>query len=547
MDIFKYRDDLLGDYASYVKGFLEVQDADLETFISTRLDGGVLWPEPLVQLNPAFLPGPTIDELVDQGKLDPTCKKIFRRGKTLENTEGSELRLHRHQATALECAQQGANYVLTTGTGSGKSLTYILPIVDHVLKSGSGNGIQAIVVYPMNALANSQLGEMEKFLGPGFPSGKPPVRFARYTGQEKDDVREEILQNPPDVLLTNYVMLELILTRPRERDHLIKAAEGLKYLVLDELHTYRGRQGADVAMLVRRLRETLKAKDLLFVGTSATMGSGATIAEIKTDVAAVASRLFGSKVEAGHVIGESLRRITAPISTSEPSSLEALRIRVQDPSFEVPTSFNAFCADPLAGWIETTFGLEEEPETRNLRRTTPKTLAQAGTELGKLIGLETTICSAAIQRWLLSGYKCEPDPFSGNRPFAFRLHQFVSKGDCWPRQSVQTARRSHGPCSPSTPSVPNRSMQNWRPRRRPSVPGLTSRLLSKMPFRAWVLGSALNGRVSGSTSRNAPRPFETPCPWMRTRFWSASKRLRLKRGCCSPAFIPFAKALPAMC
>jgi ATP-dependent helicase YprA (DUF1998 family) len=62
---------------------------------------------------------------------------------------------------------------LTTGTGSGKSLAYLIPIIDHVLNVGSGHGIQAIVVYPMNALANSQLGEMDKFLGPGFPPGKP--------------------------------------------------------------------------------------------------------------------------------------------------------------------------------------------------------------------------------------------------------------------------------------------------------------------------------------------------------------------------------------
>jgi ATP-dependent helicase YprA (DUF1998 family) len=205
MDIFQYRNDLLGDYASYVKGFLEVHDTGVEEFINTKLDGGFLWPEPLVQLNPAFLPGPTIDDLVGQSKLDPICKKVFRRGKTLENPAGSPLRLHRHQEQALAFAQKGANYVLTTGTGSGKSLTYIIPIVDHVLKNGSGKGVQAIVVYPMNALANSQLGEMEKFLGPGFPTGQPPVRFARYTGQENEEAREQILDNPPDVLLTNYV------------------------------------------------------------------------------------------------------------------------------------------------------------------------------------------------------------------------------------------------------------------------------------------------------------------------------------------------------
>ncbi|WP_005031678.1 DEAD/DEAH box helicase [Holophaga foetida] len=339
MDIFQYRDNLLGDYASYVKGFLEVQDADVEKFINTRLDGGFLWPDPLVQLNPAFLPGPTIEQLVKDGRLDPVCAQIFQRGKTVESPTGQTLTLHCHQEAALRCAEEGVNYVLTTGTGSGKSLTYILPIVDHVLKTGSGKGIQAIVVYPMNALANSQLGEMQKFLGHGFPADQPPVRFARYTGQDQE--RDEILNNPPDVLLTNYVMLELILTRPKERNHLVKAAEGLKFLVLDELHTYRGRQGADVSMLVRRLRETLKAKDVICVGTSATMGSGATIAEIREDVADVASRLFGAPVKPEHVIGESLRRITTPVDLADPAVQAALKARVQTPTFEMPEDFVA--------------------------------------------------------------------------------------------------------------------------------------------------------------------------------------------------------------
>ena len=429
MDIFRYREDLLGDYSSYVKGFLEVQDDDIEQFITLHLDGGSLWPEPLVQLNPAFLPGATIDELVDQGRLHPTCKEIFRRGKSVAHPMGATLRLHRHQEEALACAKKDVNYVLTTGTGSGKSLAYIIPIVNHVLKIGSGQGIQAIVVYPMNALANSQIGEMEKFLGPGFPEGKPPVRFARYTGQENEAERDEILNNPPDVLLTNYVMLELILTRPRERQHLIKAATGLKYLVLDELHTYRGRQGADVSMLVRRLRETLKAEDVLCVGTSATMGSGATIAEIKKDVAVVASRLFGSPVSADDVIGESLRRITQDFPMDDPGVMEAIRARVKDPSFEIPSTFEMFCQDPMASWVETTFGLEHEEGTGNLKRAHPKTLGQAGQQLAEKLGLEVGACTAAIQRWLLHGYKCDPDPESGNRPFAFRLHQFISKGD----------------------------------------------------------------------------------------------------------------------
>lgn len=102
-------------------------------------------------------------------------------------------------------------------------------------------GVKAIIVYPMNALANSQVGELEKFLRFGYGDGKEPVTFARYTGQERGEQRAAILRNPPDILLTNYVMLELMLTRPEERRKLVEAAKGLEFLVLDELHTYRGR------------------------------------------------------------------------------------------------------------------------------------------------------------------------------------------------------------------------------------------------------------------------------------------------------------------
>jgi ATP-dependent helicase YprA (DUF1998 family) len=100
------------------------------------------------------------------------------------------------------------------------------------------------------------------------------VRFARYTGQEKLDVKQQIQANPPHILLTNYVMLELMLTRPDEFAFVAHDQADLQFIVLDELHTYRGRQGADVAMLMRRLRERSGNPDLLCIGTSATMVSG---------------------------------------------------------------------------------------------------------------------------------------------------------------------------------------------------------------------------------------------------------------------------------
>lgn len=127
----------------------------------------------------------------------------------------------------------------------------------------------------MNALANSQREELEKFIeGCGLPDDLKPT-FERYTGQESDADRRRIAADPPDIILTNFMMLELLMTRQDGVDRdVIGNMKGLAFLVLDELHTYRGRQGADVAMLVRRVRERLGAEKMLCIGTSATMASG---------------------------------------------------------------------------------------------------------------------------------------------------------------------------------------------------------------------------------------------------------------------------------
>ncbi len=302
MNVFELRNRLVDDYKSYVSSFIQIRNNRIREHVDDQLNRGLLWPEPLIQLNPAFQPASSVDDLVDTGVLHKACKTIFRR-KREDDTDGSKLRLHQHQEDAIRVAQSGANYVLTTGTGSGKSLAYIIPIVDFVLKHGSGKGVQAIIVYPMNALANSQLGELEKFINLGFPDNKGPVTFGRYTGQESDDEKQQIMANPPDILLTNYVMLELILTRPDERKTLVNAAQGLRFLVLDELHTYRGRQGADVAMLVRRVRNALNATNLQCIGTSATLSSAGGFDEQRKGVADVATKLFGDTVLPANVIG----------------------------------------------------------------------------------------------------------------------------------------------------------------------------------------------------------------------------------------------------
>jgi ATP-dependent helicase YprA (DUF1998 family) len=115
------------------------------------------------------------------------------------------------------------------------------------------------------------------------------VTFARYTGQESDEERQRIIDNPPDILLTNYVMLELILIRSTEQG-LVRAAQDLGFLVFDELHTYRGRQGADVALLIRRVRELLAADDLRCVGTSTTIAGSGTYEEQRAEISDLATR-----------------------------------------------------------------------------------------------------------------------------------------------------------------------------------------------------------------------------------------------------------------
>ena len=189
MNVFSFRNQIIKDYSDYVSSFISIAQPRLDEFVKRCFSSGSLWPDPVIQLNPTFKPGKTVDELVGAGVLNAGCSQVFRRDKTAAVGRGEDHRFHQHQEDAIRKAKQGRNYVQTTGTGSGKSLSYIVPIVDHVLRAGSGRGIQAIIIYPMNALANSQFGELEKSLKLGFSDGKGPVTFERYTGQEDEETR----------------------------------------------------------------------------------------------------------------------------------------------------------------------------------------------------------------------------------------------------------------------------------------------------------------------------------------------------------------------
>ena len=320
--------------------------------------------------------------------------------------------------------------MLTTGTGSGKSLAYMVPIVDHVLRTrrDGGQRIRAIVVYPMNALANSQEEELRKFLSHGYPDGAGPVTFRRFTGQENDEQREEIRSHPPDILLTNYVMLEYILTRPFDQA-LVRAAEGLSYLVLDELHTYRGRQGADVALLVRRVRDACKATNLRCVGTSATLAGPGTFARAagrggeRSQAACSARRC---EPESDHrrdaTPGDYRRRPGGP-------RLPRAACLIASVPAQPPETYEETIADPLACWIERTLGIAFNEADGRYFRCVPRPLRGkdgAGALLAAATGLSEEVCLESLQAALLTGSRIRsPDGFS---VFAFRLHQFFSGG-----------------------------------------------------------------------------------------------------------------------
>src|SRR5262249_4978917 len=153
-------------------------------------------------------------------------------------------------------------------------------------------------------------------------------------------------------------MLELILTRPREKK-LTASATDLQFLVLDELHTYRGRQGADVAFLLRRVREVVAEAKMQCVGTSATLASRGTWAEQQSEVAQLATRLFGDIVERGDVIGETLRRATLPLRETNPEDVAALAAALTSRSKAVG-DFEELVNDPIARWVEGTFGVMPE-------------------------------------------------------------------------------------------------------------------------------------------------------------------------------------------
>lgn len=256
MDAFQLHSRVIENYRNYIKSFIDIKDKRIQRVVEKTLDDKGFIPEPLIQFNPSFATDRPLQYLVDKGKVHHELPAIF-----------GNYTLYRHQIDALEEGIDGNGFIVTSGTGSGKSLTYLATIFNNILQSGKDKpkGVKAILVYPMNALINSQEEEIKKYhinylksKSKGLPykgngksldtqikeledltGAKFPINYATYTGQYQGKQREEVEELDPDIILTNYMMLELIMTRKSEKWMRESMQHQLQYLVFDELHTYR--------------------------------------------------------------------------------------------------------------------------------------------------------------------------------------------------------------------------------------------------------------------------------------------------------------------
>jgi len=254
---------------------------------------------------------------------------------------------YRHQAEAFKrlstLHSPAEPTLITTGTGSGKTESFLIPVLDHCKRMGKP-GVKAVLLYPMNALATDQAERIDRYLA---DAGLAGVKAGLYIGDTPakgfNNVltdRTAIRRDQPDLLITNYKMLDLLLQRPEDLD--LWEGCDLAYVVVDEFHSYDGAQGTDVAMLLRRLAAAVGQAQpgnpmggICPVATSATLGEGGDSTEIRK----VAEQVFGVPFPAASVVGEDrlgvdefMKEIDYRLPVPSPQELAALPDPIADPS-----------------------------------------------------------------------------------------------------------------------------------------------------------------------------------------------------------------------
>jgi ATP-dependent helicase YprA (DUF1998 family) len=301
---------ITSSYRRYLRSLLQVRDPRIAAALDHEIThSDLLAKGPLLEATPPYAHGAALENLIQEGVLSPAFRKLDSEALPLGRP------LYAHQEQAIRKVAAGRNVIVATGTGSGKTESFLLPILNALSVEHTcgelGPGVRALLLYPMNALANDQMKRLRQVL-----ENAPHITFGRYVGDTKEGDKEaadafgrlnpgepmlpnELLSRkamraaPPNILLTNYAMLEYLLLRPADMD-LFEGNHGShwQFLVLDEAHVYDGAKAAEVAMLLRRLRDRVaRDRDLRCIATSATVGDKA------RDVTEFALRLFDARFE----------------------------------------------------------------------------------------------------------------------------------------------------------------------------------------------------------------------------------------------------------
>ncbi|MDQ1002706.1 hypothetical protein QFZ28_003106 [Neobacillus niacini] len=299
-------------YRDYLATTFPINDSRIEhEFLEELNKENHLSKGPYLEVTAPYKKGATIQELVKEGILSSFFLDMNQKELPKDRP------LYVHQERAIRKAALKENFVVATGTGSGKTESFMLPIQNRLFREIENGeltpGVRAIFIYPMNALANDQIKRLRSLL-----RDTPEITFGRYTGETENIERyalekfkaqnpgetklpnellsrNEMRQTPPHILITNYAMLEYLLLRPGDTVFFDGPySNNWNFVVLDEVHSYNGATGTEIGMLLRRLKDrTLKGKPyrgtLQCIATSATLGTGA---DVKKKVLQFAEQIF---------------------------------------------------------------------------------------------------------------------------------------------------------------------------------------------------------------------------------------------------------------
>lgn len=318
-------DKIRTDYRDYIASILSVKDPEITKLAHAAVQHTQFIKGPFLETTMPFVEGKSLKALAENGLISKEFEKM---GKSV-HYEDWNLRIHQENALKHIINDQ-RNMVVSTGTGSGKTECYLYPIFNSLMREKEAGtldaGVRALLIFPMNALANDQQKKLRKLL-----KNYPDITFGRYTGetahkiktetaeqaelrmhQEYDDLhmtdsdeayrksipnemmcREMMAERPPHILLTNYAMLEYMLLQPDTAPFFDNSsAKNWQFIVIDEAHTYKGANGTEIAYLLRRVKERIRHnmdKPFRCIATSATLGSE----EGKAGLARFAENLFG--------------------------------------------------------------------------------------------------------------------------------------------------------------------------------------------------------------------------------------------------------------